>query len=334
MATTDPTAPDARRFSTRLQRRLSIGVPAGVLIAIMAIRCCLADEETDEDTPVPVQEAAPDAALAQARAEYERTIKQLSVTVSRKQLDTFVRQKIAIVDRVCRLSGDQKQKLHLAGRGDIKRQRDRIEEIRTQFRLVDDDADKVTELRKKTQLLELGVTKPGLSDDGSLFIKVLEQHLTSEQANQYAPLRVVFRAGGLVRMWRISRPDEGLEIKLSGTAFRDDDLAHLTRLPDLKSLYLDGTRVTDAGLAHLREMTDLQFLHLANLVVTDAGLSELIDSSRLESLYLGGTHVTDAGMMHLRELTRLRTLHLRGTLVSSDGVAKLRHALPRLKIEH
>jgi hypothetical protein len=227
-----------------------------------------------EEIALPPVERAPDD-VRLARDRYFGAINLLDAFASPNQLDTLLKQKLALVDKVCQLTDAQKHKVELAGRGDNKRLTDRIQRINAQFELVKNDAAKIDELRTKAQLLESGITSPGGSSDGSLVTKVLEQLLTAEQAVKYEPLRTVFRAGGLVRMWEIGRHDEGLAVNLTGTAIGDEDLSRLSELPSLKSLDLDGTRITDIGLARLKRIYGLRKVSLARTSVTATGVAEL-----------------------------------------------------------
>ena len=64
-------------------------------------------------------------------------------------------------------------------------------------------------------------------------------------------------------------------VSLGGPKVSDADLAHLTELTSLQTLYLYKTEVSDAGLAHLKSLTKLKYLNLAHTRVTDAGVEAL-----------------------------------------------------------
>jgi len=89
--------------------------------------------------------------------------------------------KIAIVDRVCQLTDSQKEKLRLAGQGDIKQQFDQIEEIGRRFQLVKDEPEKLRALSAEVRPLRRAIYRLGLSEDDILFGKILEMLLTAEQ---------------------------------------------------------------------------------------------------------------------------------------------------------
>ncbi|MBI3865865.1 MAG: hypothetical protein HY290_28660 [Planctomycetia bacterium] len=251
------------------------------------------------------------------------------LAAGRAQLETLLRQRIAIVDQVCGLTDTQKQKLRLAGRGDAKRVIDRVDELGAKIQIVRNYRDKAYELLNEAQSIRHDLVRPGLSIDGSLFVKSLERILTAEQVARFAPLRALVRAGALIRVRR-GGSDEVLEINLTGTAFADDELAHLRELPGLHALVLDKSQVTDAGLAHLAGLASLHGLALSHTRVTDEGLASLKGLAGLSELALDETRVTDAGLAHLQGLTGLRYLSLKNTRVSDGGLDHL-NGLSRLE---
>lgn len=269
---------ESDQISFRRPRPLTVGVALFVFVVASTVAADPSDDDVVdvEEIALPrVQEVRVPFEITPAHFEYFTLIKLLDAFATPNQLDTLLKEKIALTDQICGLTDAQKLKLEMAGRGDNKRLSDRIEEIQAQFELVKNDLAKVNALHKKAQSLECGIITPGLSSDGSLFVKVLEQLLTAEQVIKYVPLRIVFRAGGLMRIRQTGRPDQWLDINLAGTAISDDDLAHLNELPSLKSLDLDETRITDSGLPHLKRLTSLKRVSLARTCVTVTGMAEL-----------------------------------------------------------
>jgi hypothetical protein len=108
------------------------------------------------------------------------------------------------------------------------------------------------------------------------------------------------------------------------TAFGDNDVRHLQRLANLRTLTLPATQITDKGLAQLGEMTRLEALNLSGTKVTDAGLEHLKGLTSLSGLNVRNTHVTDAGLEHLKGLANLEWLDLGGTLVTNAGLEHLK----------
>lgn len=119
-----------------------------------------------------------------------------------------------------------------------------------------------------------------------------------------------------------------------GTTITDADIAHLSRLPNLRRIYLSYTAVTDSGLAHLARHKNLSTLFLDVTAVTDSGLAHLSGLANLKDLYLNGTVVTDAGLSHLGNLTNLEFLSLRDSAVTDKGIEELQKALPHCKIRN
>jgi hypothetical protein len=142
---------------------------------------------------------------------------------------------------------------------------------------------------------------------------------------------------------------------------KDEDLAALEGIPDLRRLELVGTQVTDAGLVHLKGLKKLEALDLGEARLTDEGLAHLKDLKalksltrsgsavrknaiegpglahlkempQLERLYLNYTGLTDKGLAALKPMKSLKVLAVSGTKVTPEGVADLRKALPGLEV--
>jgi hypothetical protein len=240
-----------------------------------------------------------------------------------QQLADLLRQKVATIDLICELSDGQKQKLAVAGRGDIKRLIDQVERIETRVQLVRQEPAKVHPLMEEALSLKRGLL-PWSPEDGSIFDKSLKTILTTEQNARLAALRRLERLGGHVR---IEPQESDLTVWLSDTATTDAELANLERLTSLTKLGLASTQVTDTGLVHLQRLTKLEVLDLTGTAVTDSGLPHLAGLSNLQRLDLYGTKVTAAGMTHIAGLTDLRVLVLCDTRVTDPALA----ALKRLK---
>ena len=112
-------------------------------------------------------------------------------------------------------------------------------------------------------------------------------------------------------LMHVQRDDEGRLISLNWTSdllAKASDLAFLKELTHLRRLNLPED-VTDEGLAHV------------------AGLPNLVE------LIVSGKQVTDAGLVHLYELSKLQDLYLYDTKVTEAGLARLKKALPHVRIE-
>jgi hypothetical protein len=101
----------------------------------------------------------------------------------RTRLDRLLAMKIDAIEKIYGLTGAQRQKLELAGRGDIKRFFDRVESCREDFPGQTQGGDVSRELANEICRLRIAVDR-GSFDDGSLFTKTLRKVLTPEQASR------------------------------------------------------------------------------------------------------------------------------------------------------
>jgi hypothetical protein len=116
-----------------------------------------------------------------------------------------------------------------------------------------------------------------------------------------------------------------LHLDILRIGVRDDDVKHLSRLPNLRELSLDAHLMTDAGLKHLSKLSQLRILSLRGPKLTDADLTSLAQLTNLEELYLVSCQaVTDRGLIHLTPLTKLKALGFRGCRRIGDGLSHLR----------
>ena len=107
-----------------------------------------------------------------------------TAAVIRKRFDSQLLLQVEELERTCGLSESQKTKLQLAGRGDIKRLFDRVDELHKKFQLVKNDQNKFNEFWQDVQPFQL-VFNQGAFGPGSLFSKILKNTLSSAQAASY-----------------------------------------------------------------------------------------------------------------------------------------------------
>lgn len=133
---------------------------------------------------------------------------------ARSRLDALLLLRIEDVVQACRLTEVQRQKLQLAGRGDIKRFFDRIEELRRKFQLVKTDQNRVGEILQEIQPLQV-VFQTGPFGDASIFTKTLKTTLTSGQVISYETAgreRRAFRYQACVELL-VTKLDEALVLR-------------------------------------------------------------------------------------------------------------------------
>jgi hypothetical protein len=108
-----------------------------------------------------------------------------AASMVRGRLQRNLRRKLALLGRVCDLSVAQKEKLDRAGRGDIKRLFEQVEEQRTKFK----DAGAVTAMAVKRLASDTAdlrfALRTGPFGDESWFEKALRRTLSPEQIEKY-----------------------------------------------------------------------------------------------------------------------------------------------------
>jgi hypothetical protein len=107
-----------------------------------------------------------------------------NAVAGRSRLDLLLTLQIEHVDRTCGMSAAQKKKLLLAGKGDIKRVFDRVEEKRKRFQLFKNDQEKIGEFFQEIQPLQT-IFQSEPFDEASLFSRTLKRTLNDEQSAQY-----------------------------------------------------------------------------------------------------------------------------------------------------
>ena len=145
-----------------------------------------AEQESDD-------EAAVDGAVQVAQPAFILTDDQFDQWVfgaprnsraGRNKLDSLLTLEVDEVANTCALSELQKKKLVLAGRGDIKRFFDKVEEKRKKFDKVKTDQNKLGEIYQ--ELVPLQVTlNSGLFSDDSFYAKTLKKLLNQDEEARY-----------------------------------------------------------------------------------------------------------------------------------------------------
>jgi hypothetical protein len=125
-------------------------------------------------------------ALAQDFQLNEETFNQWLYSASQGTFDPDGEMALTIeaIDRVCKLSDDQKDKLELAARGDFSRFEHQVDELRAEHVGKTYGQNEIGEVYQKIQPLAAQY-QAGLLGDTSLFSKVLEGSLTSEQSKKF-----------------------------------------------------------------------------------------------------------------------------------------------------
>ena len=121
--------------------------------------------------------------------------------VARNKLDSLLTLSVEDLERSCSLTPAQKKKLMLAGRGDIKRFFDHVEEIRKKFEKTRNDQNQFGNVWQDIQTLQ-SAFQAGVFGDESIFSKSVRATLSAEQVAKHEKIaqdRLMFRyqvAGG------------------------------------------------------------------------------------------------------------------------------------------
>jgi hypothetical protein len=174
------------RLSIRAGRGAAFRLVAAALLAAWGSSAGPAAAQDD----VPVEENAQPQAEQQQFLVADETFDQWvfgqrggNATASKSRLESALLVQIENLDRLCSLTEEQRTKLRLAGRGDIKRLFDRLEQMRKKFQLVKTDQNKINEFFQEVQPLQ-AVLSRGPFGPGSIFSKTVKSSLTPEQAEQ------------------------------------------------------------------------------------------------------------------------------------------------------
>jgi hypothetical protein len=98
----------------------------------------------------------------------------------RQQLDKLLAKKLREVEQIFQLTEPQRQKLKLAGKGDLQRLLDLIEEAHREFEQARTEASRLAELQKQLRLVEMRIAE-GPFEMGSLFSKTLRKLYDADQ---------------------------------------------------------------------------------------------------------------------------------------------------------
>lgn len=107
-----------------------------------------------------------------------------NLAVVRASTDSLLARQIEEIDRACGLTDDQKKKLRLAGRGDLKRFFDVYDEKKHKFQALKNDQNKINEIFQEIQPLQASIAA-GLFGEGSIFAKTVGKTLDPPQAERF-----------------------------------------------------------------------------------------------------------------------------------------------------
>jgi hypothetical protein len=157
---------------------------------------------------------------------------------ARSRLDAQLLMRLDDLEQSCALTEAQRQKLQLAGRGDIHRLFDRIEELRRKFQTVKSDQNRIGEILQAMQPLQLAM-RSGLFGEASLFAKTVRGTLTTDQVERVETAdreRRAFRYRVVVAAV-VARLDDEVALRAAQRRELERVLFELTRPPANFSQY-------------------------------------------------------------------------------------------------
>lgn len=96
--------------------------------------------------------------------------------------------------------------------------------------------------------------------------------------------------------------DYVVEMKLSFSALKDNDLSKLSELKNIEKLWLDHTGISDISLKLIKALENLEYLNIVGTNSTSNGLKFLMQMPKLKMIYAQGTKITAEERIALKEL--------------------------------
>jgi hypothetical protein len=209
----------------RLLRRLLTAV---TLLAIVAVGPSARAQNDDDEDEAPAP-PAPANAFVMNDAQFDQWVfgnmGAANAAVARTKLDSLLTLQVDDLERTCSLTPVQKKKLMLAGRGDIKRFFDRIEDIRKKFSKNRNDQNQWGQVWQEIQPLRNAFNSSFFDGGESIFFKAIKATLKPEQVEKHEE---VVRDRVLYRYW--ARVDLAMELLNNEVGFTDDQRQQLVKL--------------------------------------------------------------------------------------------------------
>jgi hypothetical protein len=144
--------------------------------------------------------------------------------VARNKLDSLLTLNVEDLERTCGLSPVQKKKLMVAGRGDIKRFFDRVDDLRKRFDKVKNDQNVFGLMWQDIQVLQAEF-QAGVFGVNSIFTKAVRSTLSQEQVVKHEQVvrdRLLYRYE--------ARIDLAMELLNNSVGFTDDQRQRLVKV--------------------------------------------------------------------------------------------------------
>jgi len=165
----------------------------------------------------------------------------------------------------------------------------------------------LAELKSLKQLERLSLRSKKVTISGLSHLNAFK-NLTDLEVGRFEQDNSGLDISGLIKLERLN-----FELFRKGSdSVRDEDLACLVKLKNLRRLVIGGVKsstVTDAGIAHLKDLPNMRELFCGSPYLTDKSLSYLANMKTLYSLTITG-NFTDEGLGFLEELKALHHLKI------------------------
>jgi hypothetical protein len=86
--------------------------------------------------------------------------------------------------------------------------------------------------------------------------------------------------------------DHIIELKLSFSSIKDNDLTNLSKFKNIEKLWLDHTAITDNSLNQLKALEYLEYLNIVGTNTTANVLRSMMQMPNLKIIYAQGTKIT------------------------------------------
>ncbi len=84
----------------------------------------------------------------------------------------------------------------------------------------------------------------------------------------------------------LSIKEQLVELKLSSSGIKDDDIVAINKLYNLEKLWLDGNDLTDNSVSKIIGLNELNYLNLSSTKISEKGIVPLKKLAKLKSIYL------------------------------------------------
>ncbi len=122
------------------------------------------------------------------------------------------------------------------------------------------------------------------------------------------------------------------ELDVQFTPFEGANLRFLAGHPEIHRLTMRKTKISDDDMQHLTTIPQLRLLDIGDTAVTASGIARL-SQVPLVHLYIEGNHVTDSWLPHLSEMKTLNYLAIWNSQMSEGAVNNLKLALPDCNVD-